>query len=432
MMHVTEVRAWEVLDSRGFPTVEAEVCLDGGYTGSALVPAGASKGSHEAVELRDGDRRWLGKGVRKAVENIRYIIAPALKGLNADIREIDEVLLEMDGSPDKSRLGANAILAVSIASCKAISHARRMPLYRYIMEVAGASALTIPTPMVNMISGGLHASWNLDIQDLLIIPLGARSFRQALDDVGAVYHTLRNLLSGKGFSTLLADEGGFSPRCGGCEEAIELLLAAVEECGLALGRDVALAMDIAATHLLRDGRYMLRNEGLYLSSEEMVDYLSELCERYGIISLEDGCAEDDLDGWRILTDRLGDKMQLVGDDLFATSLTRLKMGAERHIANSALIKPNQAGTVTETIDAIKLCKELGYTPIVSARSGDTEDSFIADLAVGASVTQIKIGSISRSERTSKYNRLLRIEDELVGVASYHGGAALRLGHSPTR
>ncbi|MEM4314922.1 MAG: phosphopyruvate hydratase [Nitrososphaerota archaeon] len=429
-MRITDVRALEILDSRGFPTVEAEVWVDGRFAGSAQVPAGASRGSHEAMELRDGGDRWMGKGVRKAVENIRSVIAPAIKGMEADTPQIDSILHELDGTPDKSRLGANATLAVSLAVGRAVSASRNIPLYRYVMELTGVQRPTIPTPMVNMISGGLHASWNLDIQDFLIIPLRSGSLKDALEDVGAVYHTLRNLLAKRGFSTLLADEGGFSPACKSSWEVLEILLEAVEECGLEVGKDVAPALDIAATHIYEQGKYVLRKEGLVLTSEEMVGYLVELCGRYGVVSLEDGCAEDDLYGWLILTERLGGKVQLVGDDLFTTSLARLRMGAERQLANSALIKPNQVGTLTETINAIKLCRELGYTPIVSARSGDTEDNFIADLAVGSGVSQIKIGSIARSERTSKYNRLLRIEDELAGSAAYLGGEVLRRGYNP--
>lgn len=429
MMRVTRVRAWEVLDSRGFPTVGAEVWVGGRYVGEAFVPAGASKGSHEAVELRDGCGRWRGRGVRRAVENITSVIAPALVGCDAEVDEIDGMLLELDGTPDKSRLGANAILAVSLAAARAIAASREIPLYRFISELTGGTPV-IPTPMVNMISGGLHASWRLDIQDFLIIPLRAASYGQALADVGEVYHGLRELLARRGYSTLLADEGGFSPGCRSSDEALGLILDAVDDVGLESGRDVAPALDLAATHLYRDGHYHLKNEGLELDSGGMVDYLKELCEKYHVISLEDGCAEDDLEGWAILSERLGGRMQLVGDDLFTTSSKRLKMGAEYSLANAALIKPNQVGTLTETLEAIKLCGKLGYTPIVSARSGDTEDTFIADLAVGAGVAQIKIGSIARAERTSKYNRLLRIEEELAGSASYLGERALRLGGHP--
>ncbi|MEM4417334.1 MAG: phosphopyruvate hydratase [Nitrososphaerota archaeon] len=422
-MTISDVKAFEVLDSRGFPTVEAVVWVGDRHVGSAIAPAGASKGSHEAFELRDGERRWMGRGVRKAVHNVNTVIRKALIGV--EVEHVDDVLLSLDDSGNKSRLGANAVLAVSLASARAAASYRGMPLYRYIQGLTGVKPI-IPTPMVNMISGGHHAAWNLDFQDLLIIPLTAESFSQALEDVGLVYHTLKKTLSERGYSTLLADEGGFSPRCRSHEEAFQLLLTSIEESGFKPGRHIGVAVDVAATHLYSGGFYNIRLENLRLSPGEMVDYITQLCERYPVVSVEDGCSEDDWEGWRILTRRLGGRVQLLGDDLFTTDVKRIRRGVEEGVANSVLIKPNQVGTLRETLEAVKYCSEVGYTPVVSARSGDTEDSFISDLAVGAGVAQIKIGSIARSERTSKYNRLLRIEDELSGAAEYLGVKALRL------
>jgi enolase len=419
---ISDIKAFEVLDSRGYPTVEAVVWIEGKYVGSAIVPAGASKGSHEAFEMRDGEKRWMGRGVRRAVHNVNKVIRESL--IDVEAEEVDDILLGLDESGDKSRLGANAILGVSLASARAVSNYKGIPLYRYIQELSGAKPI-LPTPMVNMISGGHHASWNLDFQDLLIIPLKARSFSQALEDTGAVYHTLKKILSRSGYSTLLADEGGFSPKCKSHDEAFELLLSAIEESGFKPGQDMGVAIDVAATHLYREGSYNIRLDNLRLSAGEMADYIARLCGSYPIISVEDGCSEDDWEGWRVLTKRLGGRIQLIGDDLFTTNIRRIRAGVERGAANSVLIKPNQVGTLKETLESVKYCSEVGYTTVISARSGDTEDSFISDLAVGAGVAQIKIGSIARSERTSKYNRLLRIEDELSGVADYRGGKALK-------
>ncbi len=430
MMYVTGVGAREVLDSRGLPTVEAWVEVGGLFRGYAMVPAGASKGSHEAFELRDGGPRWMGKGVRKAVENIRTLIGPAIMGKEADIKVVDEILIGLDGTRSKSRLGANAILAVSMATARAIAAMEKIPLYHLISQLSKVDTPVIPTPMVNMISGGHHANWSLDFQDFLIIPLTAQSFSTALENVGSVYHQLRNILKKEGLSTLLADEGGFSPGRMAHRDAIELLIRAVEESGFRPGDDIGLAIDAASTHLYSSGVYRLSNEGLTLTSVEMVDYIKGLCDTYPIYSVEDGCAEDDLDGWRYLYRKLGDHIQLVGDDLFVTNVERLRMDAEMGLANASLIKPNQVGTVTETLDAIAYCRERKLKPIVSARSGDTEDSFIADLAVGSGSPQIKIGSIARSERTAKYNRLLSIEEELGGRSFYIGGKALKVGHNP--
>lgn len=417
---------YEVLDSRGLPTLKTRVWVDHEFMGEAMVPAGASRGRHEAVELRDGGARWMGKGVSRAVENVKSVIAPALINVEADVAKVDNILLDLDGTENKSKLGANAILSVSLATARAIAAYEKIPLYYLIGRLAGVEKDIIPTPMVNIISGGHHAAWNLDIQDLLIIPIGAKNFVEALENVGAVYHNLKQLLMKKGLTTLLADEGGFSPDCRNHREAIELILAAVEETGLTPKTDIALALDVAASHLFKDGSYMLSREGLTLSSHELVDFLVDLCETYPIVSVEDGCGEDDLDGWQYLFQKLSGKVQIVGDDLFATNVKRIRMCSSLSLATASLIKPNQVGTLTETLEAIRLCKQLGIKPIVSARSGDTEDSFIADLAVGAACPQIKIGSIARSERTVKYNRLLEIEREQMGKAVYMGEKALNL------
>jgi enolase len=429
-MFITNVGAREILDSRGFPTIEAWVEIGNTFRGYASVPAGASRGSHEAFELRDGGTRWMGKGVLKAIENIKSVIGPAIIGKEADIRLIDELLIELDGSRDKSRLGANAILAVSLAVVRAIAAMENIPLYRLISRISRIDRPVIPTPMVNMISGGHHANWNLDFQDFLIIPLRARTLSASIEEVVLVYHHLKNILRKKGLSTLLADEGGFSPIVKKHREALDLLVTAIEEVGFKPGEDIGLAIDAASTHLYYNGVYRIENEGLTLTNHEMVDYIQELCETYPIYSVEDACAEDDLDGWRDLYKRLGKRIQIVGDDLFTTSVDRLEIGVKMGLANSSLIKPNQVGTLTETIKAILYCKENGLTPIVSARSGDTEDSFIADLAVGSASPQIKIGSIARSERTAKYNRLLWIEEELSEKALYLGGKALHISGDP--
>ncbi len=423
-MKVERVWAREVLDSRGNPTVEAEVMLDNGAVGWAIVPSGASTGTHEALELRDGDReRWEGKGVLMAVHNINEHIAPALKGIKADVSTIDARLRELDGTPNKSRLGANAVLAVSMAAARAIAYARNLPLYRFLAELAGNEQPVMPTPMVNILSGGLHAGGNLDMQDFLIIPIGANSFRQALDWVGKVYHTVKRMLRERGLTTLVADEGGFGPPLESHEEALRLLCEAVERAKLRLGDDIVLAVDVAATHFYRNGRYELRREGMSLNGEEMAALLDEWCRRYPIGSVEDGCAEDDWEGWRQLTQRLGERVQLLGDDLFVTNPERIQRGVAEGVANAVLIKPNQVGTLSETLKAIALCRQVGYAAVVSARSGETEDPFIADLAVGTGVGQIKIGSIVRSERTVKYNQLLRIEERW--RLDYAGGTPFR-------
>ncbi|MFA0732869.1 MAG: hypothetical protein LKKZDAJK_001523 [Candidatus Fervidibacter sp.] len=423
-MKVERVWAREVLDSRGSPTVEAEVVLDNGAVGWAIVPSGASKGAHEALELRDGDReRWEGMGVLTAVHNINDHIAPALRGIHADVSTIDARLRELDGTPNKSRLGANAVLAVSLAAARAIAYARNLPLYRFLAELAGNDQPIMPTPMVNILSGGLHAGGNLDMQDFLIIPVGAKSFRQALDWVGKVYHAVKRMLTERGLTTLVADEGGFGPPLESHEEALHLLCEAVERAKLRLGDDIVLAVDVAATHFYRNGRYELRREGRSLNPQEMVALLDEWCRLYPIWSVEDGCAEDDWEGWRQLTQRLGERVQLLGDDLFVTNPERIKRGATEGIANAVLIKPNQIGTLSETLEALALCRQAGYAAVISARSGETEDPFIADLAVGTGAGQIKIGSIARGERTAKYNQLLRIEER--GQVGYAGKEPFR-------
>ncbi|GBC98351.1 Enolase 2 [bacterium HR17] len=419
-MTIQQVHAREVLDSRGYPTVEAEVVLDNGAVGWAMVPSGASTGTHEATELRDGDlARWDGKGVLVAVHNINEHIAPALRGVPADVKAVDARLRELDGTPNKRRLGANAVLAVSLATARAVAYAHGLPLYRFIAELAGTTdRMALPTPMVNIVSGGLHAGGNLDMQDFLVIPLGATSFRQALDWVGKVYHTVKRLLREQGMTTLVADEGGFGPPLPDHEAVLRLLCEAVERVGLRQGDDVALAVDVAATHFYHDGHYVLRQEGRALSGDELVALLTEWCQRYPVLSVEDGCAEEDWDGWRKLTQRLGQRVQLLGDDLFVTNPERIRKGAAEGIANAVLIKVNQIGTLTETLEAMQAGWDAGYALVVSARSGETEDPFIADLAVGTGAGQIKIGSVARSERTAKYNQLLRIEER--GALSYAG------------
>lgn len=428
-MKVERVWAREVLDSRGNPTVEAEVVLDNGAVGWAIVPSGASKGANEALELRDGDSdRWGGMGVLTVVHNINNIIAPALRGVPADVATIDARLRQLDGTPNKSRLGANALLAVSLAAARAIASAHHLPLYRFLAELAANDQPIMPTPMVNIFSGGLHADGNLDIQDFLIIPVGADSFRQALDWVGKVYHTVKRMLAERGLTTLVADEGGFGPPLESHEEALHLLCEAVERAKLRLGDDIVLAVDVAATHFYRNGRYELRREGRILDPQEMVALLDEWCRLYPIWSVEDGCAEDDWEGWRQLTQRLGERVQLLGDDFFVTNPQRIKLGIAEGIANAVLIKPNQIGTLTETWEAFALCRQAGYATVISARSGETEDPFIADFAVATGAGQIKIGSIARGERTAKYNQLLRIEErEGYGYAAGIPFARLRKG-----
>ncbi len=419
MAMITEVYAREILDSRGNPTVEVEVCLEDGAVGRAAVPSGASTGVHEAVELRDGDKeRYLGKGVTKAVDNVNDIIAEAIIGLEATRQtEIDELLVRLDGTPNKGRLGANAILGVSMAVAKAAAASVGLPLYLYL---GGVAAKELPVPMMNILNGGQHADNNVDIQEFMIMPVGAKSFAEALRMNAEIYHNLKALLKSKGLSTALGDEGGFAPDLKCNEEAIEVILEAVAKAGYKPGEDIVLALDVASSEMYEDGKYNLAGEGIVKTSAEMVDYLAALCEKYPIISIEDGLAEDDWEGWKALTDKLGGKVQLVGDDLFVTNEERLKAGIEKGVANAILIKVNQIGTLTETFNAIETAKRAGYTCIISHRSGETEDTTLADIAVAVNAGQIKTGAPARTDRVAKYNQLLRIEEDLGKAAKYNG------------
>ena len=419
MAMITEVYAREILDSRGNPTVEVEVCLEDGAMGRAAVPSGASTGVHEAVELRDGDKaRYLGKGVTKAVENVNDIIAEAIIGLEATRQtEIDELLVRLDGTPNKGRLGANAILGVSMAVAKAAAASVGLPLYLYL---GGAAAKELPVPMMNILNGGQHADNNVDIQEFMIMPIGAESFSEALRMNAEIYHNLKALLKEKGLSTALGDEGGFAPNLKCNSEAIEVILEATEKAGYKPGKDIVIALDVASSEFYEDGKYNLAGEGIVKTSEEMVEYLAELCAKYPIISIEDGMAEDDWDGWKKLTKKLGKKVQLVGDDLFVTNEERLIQGIEKGTANAILIKVNQIGTLTETFNAIETAKRAGYTCIISHRSGETEDTTLADIAVAVNAGQIKTGAPARTDRVAKYNQLLRIEEDLGNAAKYNG------------
>ena len=414
---IDSIVAREVLDSRGNPTVEAEVLLEGGATGRAMVPSGASTGAHEAHELRDGDaKRYFGKGVLQAVSNVEEKIAPALLGLSAlDQGTVDAAMAELDGSDNKSALGANAVLAVRMAVARAAANGVGLPLYRYL---GGPMATLLPVPLMNVINGGAHASNNLDFQEFMLVPHGASSFREALRMGAEVFHTLKGLLSAQGLSTAVGDEGGFAPDLAGNDAAGELLIQAIEKAGYRPGDQISLALDVASTEFYKDGRYAFGG-GSYTSAE-MVDQLAQLVSRYPIVSIEDGLAEDDWEGWSLLTERLGKTVQLVGDDLFVTNSSRLQRGIDQGIANSILIKVNQIGSLTETLQAIDLAGRAGYTSVISHRSGETEDTTIADLAVATRAGQIKTGSLSRSDRVAKYNQLLRIEDELGSQAVYAG------------
>lgn len=419
MAMITEVYAREILDSRGNPTVEVEVCLEDGAVGRAAVPSGASTGVHEAVELRDGDKsRYLGKGVTKAVDNVNDIIAEAIIGLEATRQtEIDELLIRLDGTPNKGRLGANAILGVSMAVAKAAASSVGLPLYMYL---GGVAAKELPVPMMNILNGGQHADNNVDIQEFMIMPVGAKSFTEALRMNAEIYHNLKALLKSKGLSTALGDEGGFAPNLSCNSKAIEVILEAVEKAGYKPGEDIVIALDVASSEFYEDGKYNLAGEGIVKTSEEMVEYLAELCEKYPIISIEDGMAEDDWEGWKKLTAKLGGKVQLVGDDLFVTNEERLVEGIEKGVANAILIKVNQIGTLTETFNAIETAKRAGYTCIISHRSGETEDTTLADIAVAVNAGQIKTGAPARTDRVAKYNQLLRIEEDLGKAAKYNG------------
>ncbi|MBT1279270.1 phosphopyruvate hydratase [Thermoanaerobacter sp. CM-CNRG TB177] len=420
MSSIIDIFAREILDSRGNPTVEVEVELDSGAVGRAAVPSGASTGAFEAVELRDGDKsRYLGKGVLKAVQNVNDIIAPELIGMEAqDQVAIDKAMIELDGTPNKSKLGANAILGVSLAVAKAAAEECGLPLYQYI---GGVNAKTLPVPMMNILNGGKHADNNVDIQEFMIMPVGAPNFREALRMCSEVYHNLKNVLHSKGLSTTVGDEGGFAPNLTSNEEAIQVILEAIEKAGYVPGDDVVLALDPASTELYKeDGKYHFEGEGIVRTSEEMVDFWEQLVNKYPIVSIEDGLAEEDWEGWKLLTERLGEKIQLVGDDLFVTNTQRLSKGINMGVANSILIKLNQIGTLTETLDAIEMAKRAGYTAVVSHRSGETEDSTIADLVVGVNAGQIKTGAPARTDRVVKYNQLLRIEEVLGSTAQYLG------------
>ena len=419
MAMITEVYAREILDSRGNPTVEVEVILEDGAVGRAAVPSGASTGVHEAVELRDGDKeRYLGNGVTKAVDNVNDIIAEALIGLEATRQtEIDELLVRLDGTPNKGRLGANAILGVSMAVARAAASSVGLPLYLYL---GGVAAKELPVPMMNILNGGEHADNNVDIQEFMIMPVGAKSFSEALRMNAEIYHNLKALLKEKGLSTALGDEGGFAPNLSNNAEAIEVILEAVVKAGYKPEEDIVIALDVASSEMYKDGKYHLEGEGLVKTSEEMVDYLAELCEKYPIISIEDGLAEDDWAGWKLLTKKIGKKVQLVGDDLFVTNEERLVQGINKGVANAILIKVNQIGTLTETFNAIETAKRAGYTCIISHRSGETEDTTLADIAVAVNAGQIKTGAPARTDRVAKYNQLLRIEEDLGKAAKYNG------------
>ena len=422
MTTILDVIAREILDSRGNPTVEVEVTFDGGFKGRAAVPSGASTGKFEAVELRDKDKkRYLGKGVLKAVKNVNEKIAKEVKGLDGcDQALVDSALIALDGTDNKSRLGANAILGVSIATAKAAAASAMLPLYRYI---GGANSRTLPVPMMNIINGGMHADNNLDIQEFMVVPAGFPAFSEALRAGVEVFHCLKGILKKKGLLTAVGDEGGFAPQLGSNIEAIEIIIQAIEAAGYKPGGNIFLALDCASSELYKNGDYIL--EGKELSTDEMVDYLGGLVKDYPIISLEDGLSEDDWKGWELLSGKLGGKVQLVGDDLFVTNVARLKRGIDHGIANSILIKINQIGTLTETLNAIELAKNSGYTAVISHRSGETEDTTIADLSVAANSGQIKTGSASRTDRIAKYNQLLRIEEELAGTAKFSGLQAFK-------
>lgn len=420
MTAIIDIHGREILDSRGNPTVEVDVLLEDGSFGRAAVPSGASTGAHEAVELRDGDKaRYLGKGVTKAVDAVNGEIADALIGLDAeDQRELDMAMIDLDGTPNKGRLGANAILGVSLAAAKAAADARGLPLYRY---VGGVSARTLPVPMMNIINGGEHADNPIDVQEFMIMPVGA-GIAEAVRWGSEIFHTLKKGLSAKGLATAVGDEGGFAPNLASTRDALDFIAASIDQAGFKLGSDVVLALDCAATEFFRDGKYEISGEGLSLSPEQMADYLAALVTDYPILSIEDGMSEDDFTGWKALTDLIGDKCQLVGDDLFVTNPARLGQGIKDGLANSLLVKVNQIGTLSETLDAVDMAHRARYTAVMSHRSGETEDSTIADLAVATNCGQIKTGSLARSDRLAKYNQLIRIEEELGDMARYPGAS----------
>jgi len=419
MGKITKVEAMEILDSRGNPTVEVEVCLADGSCGRAAVPSGASTGSREAVELRDGDKgRYLGKGVLKAVENVNKTIAPRIIGMDAEKqKDIDELMIRLDGTENKSKLGANAILGVSLAVAKAVAQAKKISIFKYL---GGKEAVRLPVPFFNILNGGKHADNNVDIQEFMIAPVGAKSFKEALRMAAETYHHLKAVLKSKGLNTAIGDEGGFAPDLASNEEAIQMILLAIEKAGYKPGKDISIVLDPAASEFYEDGKYVLKADNKKLSSEEMVDFYENLISKYPIISIEDALAEGDWEGWKILTKRLGGKIQLTGDDIFVTNPKILAEGIKQGIGNSVLIKLNQIGTLTETLETVNMAKKAGYTCVFSHRSGETEDSFLADVTVATNAGQLKTGSPARSERLAKYNQLLRIEKELGVLAVYKG------------
>ncbi len=426
MTEIIDVLAREILDSRGNPTIEVEVLLESGYVGTAAIPSGASTGEHEAVELRDGDKsRYSGKGVLKAVQNVNDIIAEEIIGFDStDQIMIDKLMIDLDGTENKGKLGANAILGVSLAVAKAAAAALGLPFYQYL---GGVNAKVLPVPMMNILNGGKHADNNVDLQEFMIMPVNAPNFRESLRMGVQVFHSLKKVLSGKGYNTAVGDEGGFAPNLKSNEEAVEVILEAIEKAGFKAGKDIYLALDPASSEFYDAKRkvYMLKSEKKELSSEKIVDYYANWVKKYPIISIEDGMAEDDWDGWKIMTDKLGKKIQIVGDDIFVTNTKRLRMGIDKGITNSILIKLNQIGTVTETLDCIEMAHRAGFTTVISHRSGETEDSTIADVAVAVNAGQIKTGSASRSDRIAKYNQLLRIEEMLGDEAQFYGKNVLR-------
>jgi enolase len=423
MTTIVDIHAREILDSRGNPTVEVDVLLEDGSFGRAAVPSGASTGAHEAVELRDGGTRYMGKGVIKAVEGVNSEIYDTVCGMEAeDQLAVDRAMIDLDGTANKSNLGANAILGVSLAVAKAAAEAAGLPLYRYL---GGPSAHVLPVPMMNIINGGEHADNPIDFQEFMIMPVGAESFRESLRAGAEIFHTLKKGLHDAGHNTNVGDEGGFAPNIGSAPEALDFVMQSIEKAGFKPGEDVYLALDTASTEFFENGKYELKGEGRSLSSEEMASYLAELAGKYPIISIEDGMGEDDWDGWKSLTGKIGDSCQLVGDDLFVTNTTRLKDGIAMGVANSILVKVNQIGSLSETFDAVETAHRAGYTSVMSHRSGETEDNTIADLAVATNCGQIKTGSLSRSDRLAKYNQLLRIEEELGGQAEFYGRSVLR-------
>ena len=419
MTIISDVFAREILDSRGNPTLEAEVWLEDGTVGRAAVPSGASTGAYEAVELRDGDKgRYLGKGVIQAVENVNEIISPELIGMDVtDQIGIDQLMIELDGTPNKAKLGANAILGVSLAVAKAAANYFGLPLYQYI---GGVNAKELPVPMMNILNGGAHADNNVDIQEFMVLPVGADSFSEGLRMGAEIFHNLKAVLKARGLNTAVGDEGGFAPNLKSNEEALAVIIEAIEKAGYQPGQDILLGLDVAATEMYKDGKYELAGEGVTYTSDQMIEFYQKLIDKYPIITIEDGLSEDDWEGWAKLTETLGKKIQLVGDDLFVTNTERLSQGIKKGVANSILIKVNQIGTLTETLDAIEMAKRAGYTAVVSHRSGETDDTTIADLSVATNAGQIKTGAPSRTDRVAKYNQLLRIEEELGELAKYRG------------